>query len=158
MTGINWEHVQASPLKFGWISAVYAFHAVRLSIYRLFSSSQEHPTNYTTSLKSLFLKTVFRLHYAYVYSSPPSAVQSSRRIDGPGWQAYEFEYNPNQRLKDYDVVMLYFHGGGYAIGEPLQYSVTYRRWRTKAAQRGVHLAIVALRYRKASLSRNRGQP
>lgn len=154
MTAFNWELVRASPLKFGYVCIVFAFYALHLSISRLLTAFQEHPTNYVTALKSLLLKTVFRLHYLFVYSSPSTALQSSRRIDGQGWQAFEFDFNTNQRLKDYDAVILYFHGGGYAIGEPLQYAVTYKRWKVRAAQRGVHLAIVALKYRMTMLGKS----
>lgn len=156
MTGFNWDYVCASPFKFLGISIVYFLYALQLSVCRLLTPLQQRPTNYITALKSLLLKIFFRMHYQFIYSSPTAALKAARQIDGSGWQAYEFDANPNQRLKGYDAIMLYFHGGGYAIGEPLQYAGSYKRWRCKAAQQDLHLAIVALRYRK-SLPRNSKQ-
>lgn len=151
MTAFNWQRVRASPLKFIYICAIFGFHCSLLSFYRLCALPRHHPTNYVTAVKSLLLRIFFRYHYQFIYSAPADAIAASRKIDGDGWWAYEFAASPHQRLHDYDAVILYFHGGGYAIGEPLQYAVTYRRWRTRAAQRGKSLAVVALRYRESAM-------
>lgn len=148
MTAFNWAYVRQRPAKFCCIFAVYILHAGILILGRLSTRPLSHPTNLVTALKSLLLKIFFLKHYQFIYSTPPPAFASARRFDGKGWHAYEVDVNPNRALKQYDAVVLYLHGGGYAIGEPMQYYVTFQRWRRKAAEMGYHLAIVSLRYRK----------
>ncbi|KAK6385513.1 hypothetical protein LTS17_001081 [Exophiala oligosperma] len=146
MTAFNWAYVRQRPAKFCCIFAVYILHAGILILGRLSTRPLSHPTNLVTALKSLLLKIFFLKHYQFIYSTPPPAFASARRFDGKGWHAYEVDVNPNRALKQYDAVVLYLHGGGYAIGEPMQYYVTFQRWRRKAAEMGYHLAIVSLRY------------
>lgn len=147
MTSFNWQRIRESPIKFTGIIAWYGVHAVLLSLYRLATPLRPHSTNYVTAMKSLLLRTVFLKHYQFIYSTPPAALKAARCIKREGWSAYEFDANQNISLRHYDVVMLYFHGGGYAIGEPLQYAATYKRWKREAARRNIQLAIVGLRYR-----------
>lgn len=147
MTAFNWEYVSAHPLEFASISARVGMHAALLSAYRLMTPFKLHPTNFTTALKSLLLRIFFLHNYRFIYSTPSAAKRASRKIQGDGWWAWEVASGPHQSLSNKDVVMLYFHGGGFAIGEPLQYYETYRRWKLQAARQGLHLAIVALRYR-----------
>ncbi|KAH0836928.1 hypothetical protein AYO21_01761 [Fonsecaea monophora] len=146
MTAFNWEYVRGAPIKFTRICALYSLNAVLLTLRRLVSPASSLPTNYVTALKSLLLKIFFLKDYKFIYSTPPAAFAASRQITGQGWHAYEVDCNPNLALSDYDAVVLYFHGGGYAIGEPMQYYETFKRWQRKAAQLGTRLAIVSLRY------------
>ena len=155
MAAFNWEYVYAHPAEFVWIWAQYSVHAFILSAQRLLTAFRSHPTNYVTALKSLLLRTFFRRNWKFLYTASSAAINACRRIDGNGWEAYEVEPKPNIPLRKSDAVILYFHGGGYILGHPLQYYRTYLRWKTKAAQSGLHLAIVALRYRKPSESLSR---
>jgi acetyl esterase/lipase len=153
MTEFNWEYVAAHPFQFAAICALYSARAVGLSISRsLTAPFATHATNYVTALKSLLLRTFFRHNYRFIYTAPKAAATRARRIDGNGWEAYEVEIanSPKLPLRDYDAVMLYFHGGGYILGDPLQYGSAHRRWKAKAAELGFKLAIVALRYREFS--------
>jgi hypothetical protein len=45
------------------------------------------------------------------------------------------------------LFMLYAHGGGYSLGEPLQWATSYERWVVKASSRGFDLVIIAVNYR-----------
>lgn len=51
-------------------------------------------------------------------------------------------------LKSADIAILYCHGGGYAVGHPLQYRSMYRRWQKKGENKGLKLCFMALLYRK----------
>jgi len=52
-------------------------------------------------------------------------------------------------LKNKDAIVLFAHGGGYAIGHGLQNASAFRRWVRKAKSMGQDIAIVTVRYRKS---------
>ncbi|KAH8802562.1 alpha/beta hydrolase fold-domain-containing protein [Xylogone sp. PMI_703] len=45
------------------------------------------------------------------------------------------------------LIMLYGHGGGYIMGEPLQWLESYLRWVKVAEEMGLQLIVVAVKYR-----------
>lgn len=51
-------------------------------------------------------------------------------------------------LKNKDAIVLFAHGGGYAIGHGLQNVSAFRRWIRKAKSMGQDIAIVTVKYRK----------
>lgn len=51
-------------------------------------------------------------------------------------------------LKKKDAIVLFAHGGGYAIGHGLQNASAFRRWNRKAKAMGQDVAIVTVKYRK----------
>ncbi|KAK5054569.1 hypothetical protein LTR84_001460 [Exophiala bonariae] len=51
-------------------------------------------------------------------------------------------------LKQKDAVIVFAHGGGYAIGHGLQNASAFRRWVGKAKSMGQEIAIVTVKYRK----------
>ena len=55
-----------------------------------------------------------------------------------------------QDLKDKDAVVLFAHGGGYAIGHGLQNLTAFRRWTKKAAAMGQKVAFVTVKYRESN--------
>jgi acetyl esterase/lipase len=149
MTEFNPDYVAAHPFKFALTITEYGIRAFLLSIRRFINPFASQPTTYVTALKSLLLRTVLARDHQFIYSTPKSAYDGTRRIDGNGWEAYEVAADPGRLLQDYHAVVLYFHGGGYIIGDPLVYHSTYRRWKAKASRRGLRLALVPLRYRES---------
>lgn len=54
-----------------------------------------------------------------------------------------------EELKDKDAVVLFAHGGGYAIGHGLQNLTAFNRWVGKAETMGQKIAVVSVKYRES---------
>lgn len=55
-----------------------------------------------------------------------------------------------EELKKKDAIVLFAHGGGYAIGHGLQNASAFRRWVRKAKSMGQDIAVVTVKYREFS--------
>lgn len=62
-----------------------------------------------------------------------------------------YSSSPHTELREADCVVMYFHGGGYGLGDPLQNWDLYQRWTREAEVRGIRLAVVAVKYRTSRL-------
>jgi hypothetical protein len=152
MTNLNWEQVVRSPFTSIWLFSTSAIQIVGLALYRIVTVFKSHPSNFSTAWRSIVLRTFFGNAYTMVYSNPSYAVHESRVIKTDDFTAYVVSPKPTDKLSAADVVILYFHGGGYMIGEPLQYVKSFKRWKKKALSVGVKLEIVTVKYRMIFLS------
>lgn len=148
MTAFNWEYVAAHPFRFSFIMLEFGLHSISLSIRRLLTFWRTKPTNFVTAWKSLLLRIFMHRDYRYVYTASKAEIKAARRVDAPGVEAYVVSQYPTRSLASFDAVILYCHGGGYVIGEPLQCYSSFVRWTKKASQKGLNLAVFSIRYRK----------
>ena len=146
MVAFNWHRVRASPILFTRLCALFAVKAVFVSIYRLVTIFKSHHTNFETALRCTLMVVFLGNAGELIYSAPPHVAHQSREINGVGFRTYEVAPEPGTKLKDADIVVYYFHGGGYYFGEALQYPKTFKRWKEKAALLGKRLAVVSLEY------------
>jgi acetyl esterase/lipase len=55
-------------------------------------------------------------------------------------------------LKDKDAIILFAHGGGYALGHGLQNLTDFNRWVKKAKMFGQNWAVASVKYREYNLN------
>lgn len=144
MPQVNWEAVFESP-----VDGLRVFFLAGKSILSLLWSrlnGQPSATDLANAIKVRFLVAANTVNPALILSAPSHAIANTESIEAGGGVA--FVPGGKAGLVTADAVLFYIHGGGFALGHPLQYRDTYRRWRDKAAAEGLKLAVVALQYRK----------
>ena len=135
-----------SPFRFLKLFLIFAFRATGLSVYRLLTLYKSHLTNYVTALKASFLKVFLGSDYTFIYSERKAALRQSRMIKGEGFRAYDVFADRQTKLVSSDIVLLFFHGGGYYFGQALQYPHTFKRWKRISARNGKRMSIVSVEY------------
>lgn len=144
MPQINWERVWQQPLQFARVLGLTAQTSLAL-LWKVITGDGNSPSDLWNGVRVRFLAASNTVDYRFILATPSTAFSHVNTITGDGFTAYG-----TWRTKDYqtaDAVILFLHGGGYMIGEPLQYRSTYERWQRKAAKSGLKLAVVSVQYR-----------
>lgn len=87
---------------------------------------------------------------SHTTTAPTTTAASSpnRPKDVGGWIIPTTNFG---ELKNKDAILMYAHGGGYAIGHGLQNLSDFQRWIRKAKPFGQEWAVVSVKYRESPL-------
>ena len=153
MPQFNWEEARKKPLQFCAVLWDTLQQAAVLIIKRTSGHTQHEQALLLDTIKHRLLLAANTRNPNLVLSVPLSTVHCADRRDHGTFNG--FVVPAGTVLGGVDVVLLFLHGGGYAIGHPLQYRAAYTRWIKKARNMHIELAVFALRYRESWLEVSR---
>lgn len=142
MPSIRWQHVFNSPIATAKIIFFSILSSNAAIARHLFASP---PLSLRAEIVRLWYGTALAYNSDIFYSEPAGHDTQSFVVDGVLTYAIpSIEFGGLQKA---DAVYIHAHGGGFAIGHPLQYLEEYKRWVANAARHGKRLVILAPVYR-----------
>jgi hypothetical protein len=145
MPSINWGAVWASPSVSLRILVLASFDTVRLFVSRILLPFSARPLSLRNALARIWVGTTFVNNAQIFYSEPPN--HNVAKIKAHECCTYVIPTTNSVDLKDADAVVIYCHGGGMAIGHPLQYLKEYQRWIQLGKKKGGNIVFLAPQYR-----------
>lgn len=145
MPSINWAVVFASPLSSLKILVLASSATLRLLLGRILLPFSSRPLSLRNDIARSWIGTTF-VHNAQILYSEPSK-HDILKIEAPGFTTYVVPTTKPADLKLADAVVIYVHGGGMAMGHPLQYLKDYQRWIQHGREKGGKFVFLAPQYR-----------
>ena len=150
MAQVNWEYVVRHPLRAVLASGRILWLLGTLTARALFQKAPPLPTPSMRTLLGVGICGILTAtDSSLLLDAPESCKKTTASVRLEGGEMYLIA--KGRSVQKSDLVVLFCHGGGFAVGHPLQYRSMYRRWIRKASGAGLGLAIAAIRYRKSIL-------
>ncbi|KAN0105043.1 alpha/beta-hydrolase [Hyaloscypha variabilis] len=147
MPSVKWQYIRSHPIKAVKIFIVSTLRSIVAVASKIINPSQ--PLSFRTALVRAWYGTSF-ITDSDIWYSEPEFHNIHKFATSKTETAYIVptteELNIVKELRNADVVYLYAHGGGLFIGHPLQYLTEYKRWVSKAQEKGKKMVIIAPHY------------
>lgn len=121
MPSIKWQQVWDSPLTTSKIIILSLIRSIG-AVYDMISSPNQ-PLSFRTAIARIWIGTSFSFNHLIWYSEPTS--DNLQSIKTNGTTTYAIPLSTHDEIARADVVYISAHGGGMAIGHPLQYLDEY---------------------------------
>lgn len=147
MASINWNRILERPLPSLLNLAIATVNVGKYVLWRITTAFSSKPLPSLRTAAGNIVYGCLSASDRYLLFDPGKVKhEASATVQTPRFTAYLI----GSSLKSADITILYCHGGGYAVGHPLQYQSIYRRWQNKGEKKGLKLCFVALCYRKST--------
>lgn len=151
MPSLKWHVLLANPLTAIKVLFLGTHRSLLVLLGRLILPFKARKQSLRNALARAWIRTAHAAN-SDIYCSAPRRhncqevlVGDKERILG-GWIV---PTTPAAELKHKDAVVLFAHGGGYAIGHGLQNLTALKRWTRKAKAMGQDIAFATVKYRKS---------
>ncbi len=157
MPSIKWNVLVKNPITLLKILALASSRTTILLLLRIIFPFRYRQLTLRNALARDWIRTAFQANSDIFCSEPwrhecqevvlPGKYVSGKKVVG-GWVVPSTERN---ELKGKDAVVLFAHGGGFALGHGLQNLGMFKRLSGKAKKMGQDVAFVSVKYREFAL-------
>ena len=154
MPSIKWNILLRNPLTLLRILALASTRSVFVLLARIIFPFRYRHLTLRNALARDWIRTAFQANSDIFCSEPwrhgcqevllPGKYVSGKKVVG-GWIVPSCEVND---VRGKDAVVLFAHGGGYALGHGLQNLTMFKRLSRKAKSMGQDVAFISVKYRE----------